>query len=117
MFGVIIAIIGVYFTYSYNSQHADLLELQNRRSSAARAYEMRILELRAGEKFIRHLTGTNETAKNGAITALAALGNPELPARLGESFASPGSIDTLEYLLKNTPGDSKVLVRQSLVNA
>jgi tetratricopeptide (TPR) repeat protein len=115
--GIIIAAIGGYFTYSYNSRQTDLLDAQNRRANDAKAHEMRILEMQTVEKFIPHLTGANETAKNGAITALAALGNPELAGRLGASFASPGSIGALEFLLKNTQGDSKALVRQSLVNA
>jgi tetratricopeptide (TPR) repeat protein len=47
--------------------------------------------------------------------AIATLGNTELATRLGVSFASAGTIDALEYLLKNAQRDSQALVRQALV--
>jgi tetratricopeptide (TPR) repeat protein len=96
---VVIGVVGVFFTQAYKSR------------------EIHIAEAQAVEKFLPYLVGTDETAKNGAVMAIATLGNTELAARLGVSFASAGTIDALEYLLKNTQRDSKALVRQALVRA
>jgi tetratricopeptide (TPR) repeat protein len=94
-----IGVVGLYFTNAYKGR------------------EVKIAEIQAVEKMLTHLTGTNETAKNGAIIVLATLGNEELATRLGVSFASPGTIDALEYMLKHAQRDSKTLVRQALVKA
>jgi tetratricopeptide (TPR) repeat protein len=96
---VVIGVVGVFFTQAYKNR------------------EIHIAEAQAVEKLLPHLVGTNETAKNGAIMAIATLGNTELATRLGVSFASAGTIDALEYLLKNAQRDSQALVRQALVRA
>jgi tetratricopeptide (TPR) repeat protein len=96
---VAIGLVGGIFTYVYKSR------------------EIHIAEAQVVEKFLPHLVGTNETAKNGAIMAIATLGNTELATRLGVSFASAGTIDALEYLLKTARHGSKALVRPALVRA
>jgi hypothetical protein len=104
--GVIIAAIGLYFTHSYNSRQND-----------ARAYEARVQEMQTVEKFIPHLIGTDEAAKKGAIIAVATLGSPQLASRLGALYASPGTIDAIEVLLKTAEGETKTSLEASLVNA
>jgi tetratricopeptide (TPR) repeat protein len=104
--GVVIAAIGLYFTHSYNSRQHD-----------ARAYEARVQEMQTVEKFIPHLIGTDEAAKKGAIIAVATLGNQQLASRLGALYASPGTIDAIEVLLKTAEGETKTSLEVSLVNA
>src|SRR5262249_8156871 len=95
---VVIAIIGVYFTATYKKQ------------------EVRLAEAQTIEKFLPHLTGTNESEKKGAILSIAALNDPTLAARLGVAYSSGGTIDALEFIYKQAKGEDKKLVEEALID-
>jgi tetratricopeptide (TPR) repeat protein len=96
---IVIAWLGVQFTDAYKKQ------------------EVRIAEAQTVEKFLPHLSSQNEGEKRGAILALATLNNKELAARLGALYASSGTIEALEIILKNAEGDSQTLLKDSLIEA
>lgn len=96
---IVIAWLGVQFTEAYKRKEVSLVEAQTI------------------EKFLPHLSGTNEDAKRGAILALATLNNKELASRLGSLYASKGTIEALEVILKNTEGDSQILLKDALIEA
>jgi tetratricopeptide (TPR) repeat protein len=95
---VLLALIGLYFTTIYKHQ------------------EVRVAEAQTIEKFLPHLTGTNEMEKKGAIISIASLDDPTLAARLGVAFASSGSVDALEFIYKQAKGDDKTLVKEALID-
>jgi tetratricopeptide (TPR) repeat protein len=95
---ILIAAIGVYFTNVYKQQ------------------EVRLAEAQTVEKFLQHLSGPNDNEKRGAIMALAAW-NKDLAARLGALYASSGTIDALESILKTTAGETKEKLRDALIDA
>lgn len=115
--GLIIAAMGWYFTQSYNNRQAALLEVQNQRAHDTKQHETRVLELQTVEKFIPHLSGTDETAKMGAMIAVATLGNQRLASQLGTLYASPGSIEAIEALLQVAEEASKTSLQAALVTA
>jgi len=94
---VLLAAIGLYFTTIYKHQ------------------EVRVAEAQTIEKFLPHLTGTNENEKKGAIISIASLDDPTLAARLGVAFSSSGSVDALEFIYKQAKGDDKDAVKQALI--
>jgi len=96
---IVIAAIGISFTNAY------------------KAREVRVSEAQVIEKLVLHLSGTNEDAKKGALLAAATLGNNEIAARLGALYASPGTIEALETLLKKAKGEAKELLSDSLMDA
>jgi tetratricopeptide (TPR) repeat protein len=96
---IVIGVIGVYFANAYKAQ------------------EVRVGEIQVVEKFIPILAGTDENTKKGALLTIASLNNQDLAVRLGTSYASPGTIEAMEILLKTSKGENENLLRDALVDA
>jgi hypothetical protein len=94
----VIAGIGVYFTNAFKSQ------------------EIRVSEVEVIEKLVTHLSGTNENSKKGALLAMATL-NKDMAIKLGALYASTGTIEAMELLLRNADGEGKLLLLDALVDA
>jgi tetratricopeptide (TPR) repeat protein len=103
---IVIGVIGIYFANAYKAKEI-----------AHKGQELRIAETQIVEKFVPLLAGTDENAKKGALLTIASLDNKELAIRLGSSYASAGTIEAMEILLKETEGENKALLRDSLVDA
>jgi tetratricopeptide (TPR) repeat protein len=103
---IVIGIIGIYFANAYKAQEI-----------AFKAQEVRIAETQLVEKFVPILAGTDENAKKGALLAIASLSNRDLAIRLGTSYASAGTIEAMEIMLKSAEGESKNLLLESLPEA
>jgi tetratricopeptide (TPR) repeat protein len=69
------------------------------------------------EKFMPTLAGTDEQAKKGALITIASLSNQDLAIRLGTSYASPGTVEAMEILLKTAKGENEKLLRDALIDA
>jgi hypothetical protein len=94
----IMAIIGAYFTYSYNQQ------------------QLKVQEIQTIEKFIPHLIGT-ERSKRAAILAISSLGNTKLAGKVASIFASEGTADALQSIAQQTHDTSdQTAIRDALIN-
>lgn len=97
---LVIAGLGVYFTDQYRRQ------------------DVRIAQAQAIEKFLPLLSNNDESLKRSALLTVSALQDKEFATRLASSYASNGTIDALEVILKDAnDGDSKELLKDSLVVA
>jgi tetratricopeptide (TPR) repeat protein len=103
---IVIGVIGIYFANAYKAKEI-----------AFKAQEVRIAETQLIEKFIPILAGTDESAKKGALLTVASLSNKDLAIRLGTSYTSAGTIEAMEILLKETEGENKNILRDSLIDA
>jgi len=86
--GIVVALIGFYATNVYNSRQR---EAEGRR----KAQELTISQIQTVEKFIPHLSSTNEAIKAAALSTIAALGNDELAVKLARIFGGSGSTSAL----------------------
>jgi hypothetical protein len=77
--GMLIFVMGGYFTYSYNQQ------------------QLRVQEIQTIEKFIPHLMG-NDQSKRAAILAISSLTNAELAGKFAQIFASKGTVSALQSM-------------------
>jgi hypothetical protein len=91
----IMACIGAYFTYSYNTQLVHVQEIQT------------------VEKFIPHLAG-DEKAKRAAILAISSMGNAPLAAKVAKIFASPGTASALRSIAATSDQQDKTIVNDAL---
>jgi hypothetical protein len=106
--GVIVALVGLYFTTGYNAQ-------QSRRDEILKAEQLKISQVELMQKFIPQLNGT-EKEKKLALIALSALGNPELATKLATLDQSEGSRAALESLVQSGDPDEKSLAERALRN-
>jgi hypothetical protein len=91
----IMACIGAYFTYSYNTQLVHVQEIQT------------------VEKFLPHLAG-DEKAKRAAILAISSMGNAPLAAKVAKIFASPGTASALRSIAAASDQQDKSIVNDAL---
>jgi hypothetical protein len=77
--GMLIFVMGGYFTYSYNQQ------------------QLKVQEIQTIEKFIPHLMG-NDQSKRAAILAISSLTNAELAGKFAQIFASKGTVSALQSM-------------------
>lgn len=107
---IVIAIIGWYFTSSYNDRQLALAKTQALREQENKDYQNRLTELQTVEKMIPHLA-KDEASKRAALVAISVLANPKLAAKFAELFPGQGSIDALKQIATtNTPSESVPVV-------
>jgi hypothetical protein len=106
--GVIVALVGLYFTNSYNAQQAA-------RDEMLKAQQLRLAEVELVHKFIPQLNG-NERDKKLAIIAISSLGNTELATKLAVLDQSRGSKAALESLAESGSAEEKTLAQRALEN-
>lgn len=93
----IMAIIGAYFTYTYNLQ------------------QLKVQEIQTIEKFIPHLIGT-EKSKRAAILAISSLGNAKLATKVASIFASEGTAAALQSIAQQTNDtNDQTMIRDALI--
>jgi esterase/lipase superfamily enzyme len=104
MSSVIIALMGLYFTYSYNRAESARREL-----SEARQHQINELEVVA--KFMPYLTGNDENGKRTSITTIKALAGVQLAAAMAELHPSPGTAEGLEAIAQSstTSGQDRMI--------
>ncbi len=103
---IVIGVIGVYLASAYKAQEI-----------AFKAQEVRITQIQAVEKFLPALSSNNESAKKGALLALASLGDNALAIRFGTAYAGKGTIEALELIYAMAEGESKNQTRDALIDA
>lgn len=96
--GVMIFVMGGYFTYSYNQQ------------------QLRLQEIQTIERFIPHLMG-NEQSKRAAILAISSLTNAELAGNFAQIFASQGTVSALQSIAENGSQKDKTAATTALAQA
>lgn len=96
--GMLIFVMGGWFTYTYNQQQLHLQEIQTI------------------EKFIPHLMG-NDQSKRAAILAISSLTNAELATKFAGIFSSPGTVSALQSLAENGSQKDKNIATDALARA
>lgn len=82
--GVLIALIGLYFTHSYN-------EHQSEREANIQAQNAKIMEMETAEKYIAYLAKGSENERRAAILMIKTLASDELAIAVVEAFPSEGA--------------------------
>ncbi|MFA6094311.1 MAG: CHAP domain-containing protein [Candidatus Paceibacterota bacterium] len=106
--GVIVALVGLYFTNNYNVQQAS-------RDESSKSQQLRLAQVELIHKFIPQLNGT-EKEKKLAIIAISSLGNAELATKIAVLDQSNGAKSALESLAKSGNSEEKNLAQQALEN-
>lgn len=106
--GVIVALVGLYFTNSYNSQQAA-------RDEILKAQQLRLAQVELVQKFIPQLNGSDREKKL-AIIAISSLGNSELATKLAVLDQSEGAKAALESLAASGSEEEKNLAQRALAN-
>jgi hypothetical protein len=88
---LLVAAIGGYFTYTYNSS-------QSARDTAAKDQQNRIAEIQTVGQFMPYLLAPEEHKKQMAIFAISLLGNKELAAKLNAYSPSPGTVAAISTI-------------------
>lgn len=96
--GILIFLMGGFFTYSYNQQ------------------QLRLQELQTIERFIPHLTG-DEQSKKAAILAISSLTTTELAGKIAALFASSGTVSALKTIAENGDDKQKTAASTALAQA
>ncbi|HEY9732988.1 MAG TPA: tetratricopeptide repeat protein [Drouetiella sp.] len=96
--GMLIFLMGGYFTYAFNQQ------------------QLRLQEIQTIEKFIPHLMGS-EQSKKAAILAMSQLTNPELAGKFANIFASTGTVSALQSMVENGNAHERGIATKALSDA
>lgn len=105
--GVLIAIIGLYFTYTYN-------ERQSQRDAALKEQQIQVSQVQTLEKFMPYLLAS-ENEKKIALLAIYALGNSQLASNLAILVKGQGALDALTSLAITSSNDeTKAIAKQAL---
>lgn len=121
---IVIGVVGIYFTTTFKAREITTADAQVRiakdnAEAQVRTAEaqVRTADAQVAQQFIADLAGQNENAKKGALLILSTLRNKELAFKLGAFYASEGTIEALELLLKSGEGEDKTLLKDALVDA
>ncbi len=103
--GVILAVLGIYFTQSYNRQQTQLVQQQaeeNRRQidrdNTLKEHQMRLAEIQTVGTFMPYLAGPEENRKTAAILAIKELTNTKMAGDIAAIFQGPGSIQAMRTI-------------------
>ena len=107
---ILVAIIGWYFTQSYNQRQIEQNKLQNERDASLKEQQNRIVEMETMEKMIPHLI-KNEDSKRVALVTIRNLARPELATQMAQLYPSEGSVLALQqFASSNNPEERKQAV-------
>lgn len=93
--GLLIALVGLYFTHLYNAQ------------------QLRVAELQTIASFMPHLLG-DEEAKQLALLSISTLGNTELAAELAQRSPSVGATGALTSIAATGSGEDRARAETAL---
>jgi hypothetical protein len=82
--GVLIALIGLYFTHSYN-------ERQSEREANMQAQNIKLQEMQTAEKYIPYLARGNEEERKAAVIMIRHLASEKLAIAVVEAYPSKGT--------------------------
>ena len=105
---VLIAGIGLYFTNTYN-------ERQSQRDLDWKKEQNRIAEIQTVEKFIPHLTGSEES-KKVAILTISSLGNTELATQIAQLYGTQGTVSALTSIATKGSVEDRRIANKALAN-
>jgi len=106
--GVIVALVGLYFTNSYNAQQAA-------RDEILKTQQLRLAEVEVVQKFIPQLNGTDKEKKL-ALIAISSLGNAELATKIAVLDQSEGAKAALQSLSESGSPEEKRYAQRALEN-
>ena len=113
--GVLIALVGIYFTYSFNQRQREDNQMQQERETNLKARQAKVSEIQAVSSFLPQLAGS-EKNKEVAILMIAELTTPELAAKIIATLGGPGAVSAGESLLRSGPSENARVVRQALIS-
>ena len=95
---VVLGLVGLWFTHSYNERQAQNAERQVRQDMETKRQQARVLEMQAVERFVPYLTKDDEREKEVALLIITTLGSPEFAtqfARLNPSKGTQAAADRI----------------------
>ena len=104
--GVIVALVGLYFTSSFNSQQAT-------RDQILKNQQIRLAQVELVQKFVPQLIGTDKERKL-AIIAISSLDNPKLATQLAVLDPSEGSTAALKALATSGTDEERNRAQRAL---
>jgi len=107
--GTVVALVGLYATYSYNERQLEATKERSRQSLAVSRVEV-------AQRFFPELASGDERRKGAAIVAIAALGDEELATRLAGQFGGPGSAAALSRIAASPNPSIASKAKQTLSN-
>jgi S1-C subfamily serine protease len=93
---VFVAILGFWATHVYNRR-------QQAQAEARKDTELRLNQLQTVEKFLPHLSSTDERMKEGALLMISTLVGNEFASQLAAKFGGPGAGDALTKIASTAP--------------
>jgi len=93
--GVMIGVIGIYATSTYNARQLEMQALQKER-------EFTIARVQTVEKFFPHLSSTDDKVREAALDAVAVLGEQQLALKFAALFGGRSGATVLAKLANST---------------
>jgi len=109
---LLIALVGGWFTYSYNKRQIEQAALQSARDNALKEQQNRVAELDTIQKLVPYLS-KDEDSKCVALLAINALATPQVATQMARLYQGKGSVCALEKIA--TVGDQQA--KQQAVSA
>jgi cell wall-associated NlpC family hydrolase len=110
---LIIAVVGSYFTYSYNQRQLEMQRAQNDQNDLQNQRNANLKELEVVDRVFPHLA--DEKTREGAIGIISALARPATAASVAAAFPSPESARALATLAASSGGMDRQELTAGLV--
>lgn len=104
---VVLGVLGLWLTHSYNERQAQIIERQGEQDRVEKRHQARILEMQAVEKFVPYLTTDDERKKEVALLVISTLGSPEFATQFAKLNPSKGTLAATDRIMANASAASQ----------
>jgi len=111
---LILGIVGLWFTYSYNMAQSASSERQSRLDQEAKKYQTRVLEMQAVKEFIPYLTAEDENQKEVALLVITTLGSTEFATQFAKINPSKGTQTAVDRIMASAQSADQAQLPQSV---
>lgn len=112
--GVILAVLGIYFTQSYNQQQTQLIKQQGDENRRQVDHQMKLAEIQIVGTLMPDLAGPEENKKKAAILAISELTNTKLAGDIASIFQGTGSIKAMTTIASKGNQSDKNVAKATL---
>lgn len=113
---VVLGVLGLWFTHSYNERQAQIIEHQGQQELVEKRHQARILEMQAVEKFVPYLTTDDERKKEVALLVISTLGSTEFATQFAKLNPSKGTQAATDRIMANATTSDQTGSPVSLVS-
>ncbi len=114
--GVILAVLGIYFTQSYNQKQAQLIRQQGDDNKRQVEHQMKLAEIQTVGTFIPYLAGADENQTKAAILAISGMTNTELAGEIAKIFTGKGAIQAMATIANKGNASDKRVASETLAS-